>query len=67
MSLQLQEVALALDEPEAMLNEKIAARLGLAVGEISNVRILRRGIDARKKPDVKRVYTVAFDVEDEER
>jgi uncharacterized FAD-dependent dehydrogenase len=66
MALQLREVTLDLHEDESVLPQKIASYLGLPVSEIHDVSVLRRGIDARKKPMVKRVYTLAFSLANEE-
>jgi len=60
MSLRLREIALHLDESENSLPDKIADVLGIEVSAIHSWRIVRKGIDARRKPDVLRVYTVEF-------
>jgi uncharacterized FAD-dependent dehydrogenase len=65
MSLKLREIVLQLNESEDILPVKIAATLGLDVSAITSWRILRKGIDARKKPDVLRVYTVEFSCDKE--
>ena len=65
MALLLREISLDLDEDESILPGKIATYLNLVAEDVVNVRIVRRGIDARKKPRVKRVYTLAFSVPDE--
>jgi len=51
---------------EETLPSQVAARLGLAAGELRDLRILRKGIDARRKPRIKVVYTVSFLVRDEQ-
>jgi uncharacterized protein len=65
MSLRIREIALHLDGDESQLKDIIAEALGLDVSDIESVTIVRRGIDARKKPDVLRVYTVDFICKDE--
>ncbi len=65
MSLCLREISLGLDEDESALRFKVAEILGLAANQIDALLIVRRGIDARKKPRVLRVYTVEFTVTDE--
>ncbi len=65
MSLRLREIALGLDEDESALRFKVAETLGLAAARIDGLRIVRRGIDARKKPRVLRIYTVEFTLPDE--
>lgn len=66
MSLMLREVSLTLAEDEEVLPAKVAWELGVEPAELKGFRILRRGIDARKKPRVLRVYTVEFSVAAEE-
>ncbi len=66
MALRLREVALTLDEEESQLPGKVAAELGLAPSAILDWRIVRCGIDARRKPRVLRIYTVEFTVADPE-
>jgi uncharacterized protein len=66
MSLRLREVALTLEEDEFLLPGKIGRELGVDPCTLKGVRIVRRGIDARKKPKVLRVYTVEFTVANED-
>ncbi|WP_279625958.1 NAD(P)/FAD-dependent oxidoreductase [Malonomonas rubra] len=49
-----------LDEDESVLPLRIAELLVLPVESILDWKIVRKGIDARKKPNVLRVYTVDF-------
>jgi uncharacterized FAD-dependent dehydrogenase len=65
MSLRIREIALSLNEDEALLPAKIAARLGITPAVITSWKVMRKGIDARKKPKVLRVYTVDFECADE--
>jgi uncharacterized FAD-dependent dehydrogenase len=66
MPLQLREVALTLDEEESLLPGKTARALGIPEEELTGFRIVRSAVDARRKKRVLRVYTVEFDVPDEE-
>ena len=66
MPLLLREVSLSLDEDESVLGSKVAAYLGLEPDDIVNLRIIRKGVDARKKSHLKRVYTLGFSVPDEQ-
>lgn len=66
MALMLREVPLTLEEDETLLPTKVGRDLGVNPAELMDFRILRKGIDARKKPRVLRVYTVAFSVRGEE-
>ncbi len=65
MSLRLREIALRLDESEASIPEKIATFLGFEVENIDSWTIVRKGVDARRKTRVLRVYTVEFNCVDE--
>jgi uncharacterized FAD-dependent dehydrogenase len=65
MPLRLREVPLSLEQDETFLPDIIARELGLKPGELKDWRIVRRGIDARKKPRVLRIYTVEFSAADE--
>lgn len=65
MILLLRELPLHLDEDESLLSAKVASYLGLSDEQIEGLQIVRCGIDARKKPQVRRVYSVVFSVSDE--
>ncbi|MBQ9631294.1 MAG: FAD-dependent oxidoreductase [Lachnospiraceae bacterium] len=52
-------------DPEAALLQEIAKKLHLRTEQIRECRIRRRSIDARKKPAVFYLYSVAIRVEDE--
>jgi len=65
MALRLREVALHLDESEVLLPEKIAATLGIESERIESWKIVRKGVDARRKRDILRVYTVEFSCDGE--
>lgn len=60
--IRVRDIALPLDMPEAALGERAAKALGARVSE---VRIVRRAIDARKRSDVHFVYTLDVAVRDE--
>lgn len=64
--LRLSEVALSLDEDESLLPQKVAEYLRLSVDQIFDWRIVRCGIDARRKGRVLRVYTVEFSTKDDQ-
>lgn len=54
------------DEDESELQLRVAERFSLGKDELSDFRIIRKGIDARKKPRIRYVYTVEFSVADPE-
>ena len=45
---------------EENLPSLLVSRIGLAPGDLSDFRIVRKGVDARRKARVKLVYTVSF-------
>ena len=65
MTLKLREISLHLDEEESSLPSKIASILDFDAQKICRWEIVRKGIDARRKPDVLRVYTVQFSCDNE--
>lgn len=65
MTLRLREIGLHLDEDEEQLVAKIAECLSIGVEQISAWRIVRKAVDARRKSDILRVYTVDFACRDE--
>jgi uncharacterized FAD-dependent dehydrogenase len=58
-------LALSPNDGEDALPSRVAALLGLRAVDLRDFRIVRKGIDARRKPRVKTVYTVALSVEDD--
>ncbi len=64
MFFRLREVSLRLGENEEALPQKIADQLEIPLAKITNIKIVRKGIDARKKPNVLRIYTIEFMVAD---
>jgi uncharacterized FAD-dependent dehydrogenase len=49
MRYRVQNIPLWLDEDEALLTRRAAERLGVGVGSLSEVVVVRRSLDARKK------------------
>lgn len=64
--IRIRDIFIALDENESMLPEKCAAVLGISPGEILSWQIHKRSIDARKKSDIRFVYTVDLELDDED-
>jgi len=48
------------DDGEESLPSLLAAQIGLSPATLSDFRIIRKGVDARRKPRVKLIYTVSF-------
>jgi uncharacterized FAD-dependent dehydrogenase len=66
MPFLLRNVTLALGEGEELLAERLLARFSLARDELKSLCVVRKGIDARKKPQIRFVYTLEFSLADEE-
>ena len=62
MSWKVANIRLELDEPEQVLPEKLADRLGLARDGIARYRILRKSLDARRHDDLHFVYAAEVDI-----
>jgi len=65
-SFLLRNLALFLEEDESLLPQRIAAIFVLSPAQVLSCRVVRKGVDARKKPRIKFVYTVEFTVADAE-
>jgi len=50
-------------DSEESLPEILAANLAVPVTALSNVRIIRKAVDARKKQNIKLVYTLSFEAD----
>jgi len=58
MPILVRGLVLAIEEPEELLLERAAGRLGLSVGEIRNWAIVRRALDARQHEQLRFTYNV---------
>ncbi len=65
MPLLLRNLTLSLGESDELLPDRIAAKFSLRRAELLSWVVVRKGIDARKKPRIKFVYTVLFSLADE--
>ncbi|MBR6444519.1 MAG: FAD-dependent oxidoreductase [Firmicutes bacterium] len=65
VSYRIREIKLSPDDEKKRIPEKICRKLGLEESDILEWKIVRESIDARRKPDVKLVYTVDFVCEKE--
>lgn len=66
MPFLLRNMTLLPGQDEQQLVELTACQLGVAPASLLDFRIVRKGVDARKKPRVLLVYTVSFRSTDEE-
>jgi len=65
MPVRLNNLRMAVTEPESALVGRIARGLGLKSNDIGSWRILRKSLDARSRRDLKFVYSVIVDLPDE--
>ncbi len=56
--IRVQDIKLSLNEEQSLLPEKIAKKLKIKPSDILEYRIFKEAVDARKKSDIKLVYTV---------
>jgi len=65
VALWLRDIALAWGEDESCLPVRVARLLGVAPESFTVFRIIRRSLDARRKPQLFQIYTVEFGLPDE--
>ena len=66
MPILLRNLALDFRECEDAVKEKVLRRFSLDSSEVADLRIIRKALDARKKSSIKFVYTIEFDLYDED-
>jgi len=68
MPLRVNNLRLAVDQPEESLPDTLAKTLGVPLSDVSRWRILRKSLDARSRHELVFVYSAAVELfEDEER
>ncbi len=65
MLLRLTEIRLSLEDDQSLLVEKAARLLGVSPCAVTNLHVVRKSLDARKKGKVSFVYTVHVEVGDD--
>ena len=58
MPYRVHDVPLWLDEPETLLGERAAEKLGLSAADLASVRVVRAVLDARKKGSPRYIHTL---------
>ena len=61
--IRIRDIALPPEHNPHQLNFEAAQLLKVSVSKIRQVKIVRRSVDARKKPDVKIIYTIEVAME----
>ena len=64
--IRIRDIALPPEHNPHQLNFEAAQLLKISVSKIRQVKIVRRSVDARKKPDVKIIYTIEVAVDGNE-
>ena len=64
--IRIQQLKLDIGHTPEMLRQAVADALKLPPGQIKNYHIVRRSIDARKKPDIFYVYAVDVEIPKEQ-
>lgn len=65
MPIRINNIILDIDEDISILEEKVAKKLRLSKSQLKSIKILREGIDARKKDVIKFNYTLEVNTENE--
>ena len=65
--IRINQIKMPLHHDAAALEQKIRKRLGLSGGQELRYRIIRKSIDARKKPELSLVYSVEVSASGEEK
>ena len=64
--IRIREIAMPPEHNVAQLSYEAAQLLRVSPSKVRGVKIVKRSVDARKKPDVKIVYTIDVKVEGNE-
>lgn len=64
MKLMISNLILSLDVPQEALKQRAAKKLGIKHRNITNFKIVKQSIDARKKPGIRLVYSISCEVND---
>ena len=62
LTLRMTNLQLRVEEPESELPRRMAARLGVGEEDLQSWRILRKSLDARKRHELKFVYSLALEL-----
>ncbi|WP_100658304.1 NAD(P)/FAD-dependent oxidoreductase [Alteromonas flava] len=63
--LRLTDIQLPLDHDESALEQAVLSKLNIPPSQLLSLNVFRRGYDARNKRDIKLIYTLDLDVENE--
>lgn len=63
--LKLTQIKLPYDHPAHALGDRVCKQLRVPAKQIADIRVLRRALDCRRKPQIEYVYTVGVTLRDE--
>ncbi|HEY3968543.1 MAG TPA: FAD-dependent oxidoreductase [Planctomycetaceae bacterium] len=66
MTLRVNNIRLAVEQPEQALRDALAQTLGIRPTDLARFRILRKSLDARSRDDLAFVYSAAVELGDDE-
>ncbi len=66
MPLIVRNVSLRWNEPEELLRRRVAGVLGISQGTIRTLAVVRKAIDARRRDDVRMIYSVEAAIDGDE-
>jgi len=66
LNLRLRDIILSIDDVEASLPSRVATLLRLEKERLHDFKVVRRAVDARRKSQIRRVYTVEFSLTDDD-
>src|SRR5438132_7175466 len=61
-SWRVNNIGLWLDEPDSLLGERAAEKLGVSPADLAKVRVVRSVLDARKKGSPRYIYTLEVEL-----
>ena len=62
MAYRVNNIGLWLDEPEELLSQRAAEKLGVGRSDLASVRVVRAVLDARKKGSPRYIYTLEVEL-----
>ena len=65
--IRINQIKMKLTDGEDRLSMKVSSLLRLRPEEIHSIKIVKKSVDARNKPDIKYVYSVNVTVENEKK
>lgn len=67
MTIRINNLILKMDEKSDLLKDKIAKKLRIPEKEVEDFKIIRESLDARKKNDIKFIYSVELECKNEKK